>query len=111
MSSEPEDHPNMQTEPVKQVGRCGITSEGITIAGYHLSWILIILIAIVVYLIFKPDTLSGLFGDKKTTTVVPAPVGVTATVNPNGTSIFRTTTSGPAGPAGEVGRMFGHSTW
>lgn len=107
MSSEPEDHPAMQPEPVKQVGRCGITGEGITIAGYHLSWILIILIAIVVYFIFKPDALSGLFGDKKTT-VVQAPVGLSATVTPSGTSTLRAT---PAPVVGEVGRMFGHSNW
>ena len=108
MSSEPEDRQTVQPEPVKQVGRCGITSEGITIAGYHLSWILILLIAIVVYLIFKPDTLSGFFGDKKTTTLVPTPVGLSATVNPNGTSTLR---AAPAPPIGEAARMFGHSYW
>jgi hypothetical protein len=104
MSSEQQDHQN--TAPVKTVNRCAITSEGITIAGYQLSWILIILIVVVIFFIWKRDTLSGMFNDKPT--VMAAPAGISATVNPNGISTFRTN---PGGPVGDIGRMFGHSTW
>ena len=104
MSDQPNRPEPEQQPPVKRVGRCGLSSEGLTIAGYHFSWLIILLAIVVIILIFKRDTFTAFFTDARPVVAAPA-YGVSAPVAPGPN--FTVQKPGPV--AGEMARLFGHS--
>lgn len=94
--------------PATRVGRCGLTSEGITIAGYHFSWLLVALIVILVFLLFKQDTFESMFGENTAVVAVPREsLGISrpVVINPPPSTSLR------AGPSGDIARMFRHDSY
>jgi hypothetical protein len=108
MSAQETEH---RDQTVKRVGRCAITSEGITIAGYHLSWILILLIVVALFLLFKKDGFNSIFGDNTTVVTAPPTAFQTASVPARFSPPVESFSTVRTTPVGEISKMFGHNRW
>jgi CBS domain containing-hemolysin-like protein len=105
----------------KKAPVCAITSEGITLMGFHLSWMVLLLVAVVLYFVFNGDRLSSLLGDSSSSpsssSVTSRAMGPRASMGPRSATVgISANVSGPRmttppGPSGDIARMFGHNDW
>ena len=100
VQSSQEQRPTMEQQEKKP--SCAITSQGITLMGYEVSWLIIVAVLLLLYLLMKGKSSDNMFGES---------VGVSSTVAPTlpASSIPRVGAPGPL--SGEVARIFGHNRW
>jgi hypothetical protein len=101
----------------KKEPSCAITSEGITFMGFQVSWLVILLVAVVLYFVLRGTQMDSVFGDPSSSPNVSMSsspsVSMRPSMGPGGISanVSAPRMPAPEGPGGEIARMFGHNRW